>query len=148
MFRDLLFIIVIAIAAGAPVAGQSSYFVSTKSQRFQLNNKPYYFIGTNYWYGSLLGLEKDKRRGIQRLRKELNFLKKNGVTNLRLMAGAEGSGMLNGVIRVGPALQTEQGKLDDRALDGLDLGRPVDRASSCATVPRHGLQALVAPKPA
>jgi mannan endo-1,4-beta-mannosidase len=37
------------------------------------------------------------------------------------MAGAEGSGPISGVIRVGPPLQPEQGKFDERVLDGLDL---------------------------
>jgi len=37
------------------------------------------------------------------------------------MAGAEGSGLLNGVIRVGPPLQPELGKFDPNVLDGLDL---------------------------
>ena len=100
---------------------QRPTFVSVKGHTLQLDERPYYFVGTNYWYGSLLGLEKDKRRGIQRLRIELDFLKRNGVTNLRLMAGVEGSGMLNGVMRVGPSLQPEQGKFDERVLDGLDL---------------------------
>ncbi len=96
-------------------------FVSANDGAFRADGRPYYFVGTNYWYGSLLGLEKDKRRGVGRLRKELDFLRRNGVTNLRLMAGAEGSGMINGVERVGPALQPEHGKFDERALDGLDL---------------------------
>jgi mannan endo-1,4-beta-mannosidase len=104
-----------------PVNAQRSAFVSVARGKLILDGRPHNFIGTNYWYGSLLGLEKDKRRGITRLRKELDFLKANGVTNLRLMAGAEGSGVINGVVRVGPALQTEQGKFDERVLDGLDL---------------------------
>ncbi len=37
------------------------------------------------------------------------------------MAGAEGSGMINGVMRVAPPLQPEQGKFDESVLDGLDL---------------------------
>jgi mannan endo-1,4-beta-mannosidase len=121
IIRYILLPIVITIAALTEIIAQGPSFVSAKSQTFQLNKKPYYFIGTNYWYGSLLGLDEDKRRGIQRLRKELDFLKRNGVTNLRLMAGAEGSGMINGVMRVGPALQTEQGKFEEHSLDGLDL---------------------------
>jgi mannan endo-1,4-beta-mannosidase len=100
---------------------QPRSFVTVRDGRLSLDGKPYYFVGTNYWYGSLLGLEKDRRRGIDRLRKELDFLKKNGVTNLRLMAGAEGSGLMNGVMRVGPPLQPELGKFDESALDGLDL---------------------------
>jgi mannan endo-1,4-beta-mannosidase len=103
------------------LAQKPSLFVSVKGHQFYLNNKPYYFIGTNYWYGSLLGLEKDKKRGAERLRRELDFLKANGVTNLRILAGAEGSGMINGVRRVGPPLQPEQGKFDESVLDGLDL---------------------------
>src|SRR5437764_14995269 len=37
------------------------------------------------------------------------------------MAGAEGSGLINGVTRVGPALQPENGKFDEHVRDGLDL---------------------------
>ena len=51
----------------------------------------------------------------------MDFLKANGVTNLRLLGGAEGSGMINGVIRVGPPLQTEQGKFNVDVLNGLDI---------------------------
>jgi len=98
-----------------------SPFVTVKNHQFEIGGKPYYFIGTNYWYGSLLGLEKDKRRGVERLRRELDFLKANGVTNLRIMAGAEGSGLINGVTRVGPPLQPVAGKFNTEVLDGLDL---------------------------
>ena len=44
-------------------------FVSQRGGNFYQNGKQYRFVGTNYWYGSLLGLEKNKRRGIERLRK-------------------------------------------------------------------------------
>lgn len=103
----------------APTYAQG--FVSVKDHQLILNNKPYYFIGTNYWYGSLIGLEKDKRRGVERLRRELDFLKKNGVTNLRLLGAAEGSGLLNGVTRVGPPLQKDLLEFDESVLDGLDI---------------------------
>lgn len=112
----LLFILIVV-----PFAVKSASFVSVKNHQFYADGKPYYFIGTNYWYGSLLGLEKDKKKGIERLKKELDFLKANGVNNLRIMAGAEGSGMINGVMRVAPPLQPEQGKFDETILDGLDL---------------------------
>lgn len=96
-------------------------FVKVKDHQFFIGDKPYYFIGTNYWYGTYLGLEKDKKRGIERLRKELDFLKANGVTNLRIIAGAEGSGMISGVTRIGPPLQPVQGKFNTEVLDGLDI---------------------------
>lgn len=102
-------------------SAQPKGFVHVRGHQLIADGKPYYFIGTNYWYGSLLGLENDPKRGIGRLRKELDFLKKNGVTNLRLMAGAEGTGPLNGVHRVGPAFQPEQGQFDEEVLKGLDI---------------------------
>jgi mannan endo-1,4-beta-mannosidase len=108
------------ILALAFSAWTQSSFVSVVGHRLYLQDKPYTFVGTNYWYGSLLPLESDRRRGIERLRHELDFLKRHGVTNLRLMAGAEGSGPMNGVTRVGPPLQPEQGKFDETTLKGLD----------------------------
>lgn len=121
MLIRLLIAAVAASAAAISAAAQQPAFISVKGHQFVERNKPYYFVGANYWYGPLLGLEKSKARGIDRLRRELDLLKANGVTNLRLLAGAEGSGQLNGVTRVGPPLQPEQGKFDERALDGLDL---------------------------
>ncbi|MDQ6843398.1 MAG: cellulase family glycosylhydrolase, partial [Bacteroidota bacterium] len=96
-------------------------FVSARNHQFYLNDIPQYYIGTNYWYGELLALEKDKSKGIDRLRKELDFLKQHGVTNLRLVAGAEGSGLVNGVVRIGPPLQPEEGIFDPKILKGLDV---------------------------
>src|SRR5438094_1723122 len=111
----------VAALTGVITSAQPYHFVSVKGHTFFLDGKAYYFVGANYWYGGLLGLEKDERRGIERLRRELDFLRSHGVTNLRLMAGAEGSGLINGVMRVGPPLQPENGKFDEGVLDGLDL---------------------------
>ncbi len=117
----LLALTIIALMFPAKLFAQKSSFVSVKNHQFYSNGKPYYFIGTNYWYGTLLGLEKDKKKGIERLRRELDFLKAHGVANLRIMAGAEGAGMINGVTRVAPPLQPEPGKFNENILDGLDL---------------------------
>lgn len=118
LFKALAFLVCIASISGSLYAAE---FISVKGDRMYAGHKPYYFVGTNYWYGSLLGLEKDRKRGIERLQNELDFLKANGVTNLRLIAGAEGRGMLNGITRVGPPLQPDLGKFDERVLEGLDI---------------------------
>lgn len=102
------------------VTAQPTAFVKLKGHQFTIAGKAYYYIGTNYWYGGLLALEKDPVKGKQRLKKELDFLTSKGVTNLRVLVGAEGSGMINGVQRVKPALQPTKGKFDETILDGLD----------------------------
>src|SRR6185436_5285986 len=108
-----LFAAVVLIASFSSVAlAQRAEFVNARGGQLFIGKNPYYFIGTNYWYGSLLGLENDKKRGVMRLRRELDFLKKSGVTNLRIMAGAEGSGLISGVERVGPPLQPVEGKFN------------------------------------
>ncbi len=119
--RFSLLTVVFIAGSIASFAAAPKSFVTVKGHVLYRDNAPYYFVGANYWYGSLLGLEKDKKRGVERLRRELDFLKANGVMNLRLMAGAEGIGELNGVTRVGPPLQTAAGKFDETVLDGLDL---------------------------
>ncbi|MBX7060985.1 MAG: cellulase family glycosylhydrolase [Pyrinomonadaceae bacterium] len=96
-------------------------FVEVRGERFYVGDAPYFFVGANYWHGSLLGREKDEHRGVERLRSELDLLKRLGITNLRVLAGAEGEGLLNGITRVGPPLQPAKGKFDEGALKSLDL---------------------------
>jgi mannan endo-1,4-beta-mannosidase len=96
-------------------------FIVQKDGRFFLKDQEYTFIGTNYWYGVYLPLQQDTARGINRLRYELDFLKARGVTNLRVLAGAEGSGKILGNYRVGPPLQTAKGVFDTSVLYGLDV---------------------------
>ncbi len=96
-------------------------FVSVKQNQFVYKNKAYYFVGTNFWYASYLGLEKNQKKGIDRLKKELDFLKDNNVKNIRVLAGVEGAGKINGVNRVEPSYQPEAGKFSDENLKGLDF---------------------------
>lgn len=64
-------------------------FVRVENGQFLLNDKPYYFIGTNFWYGPILGSQgPDGDRG--RLARELDALRDRGVTNLRVLVGADG----------------------------------------------------------
>ncbi|GAB3416625.1 glycoside hydrolase 5 family protein [Niabella aquatica] len=96
-------------------------FVQVKEQQLYVKGRPYYFIGANYWYGPLLGMDVRNLSNRERLLKELDFLKKKGVTNLRVMAAVEGTGYVNGVMRVSPALQKSPGAFDDSLLRGLDF---------------------------
>src|SRR5437763_15000754 len=95
--RNYLLIVLLLIAT---ITKAQPEFVKRSGQQFVLKGKPYYYIGANYWYGGYLGLAKNKKNGVERLRKELDFLQSEGITNLRLLAGVEGTGMINGVERV------------------------------------------------
>ncbi|WP_348824523.1 glycoside hydrolase 5 family protein [Flavobacterium aestuarii] len=90
--------------------------ITVKGTQFYKGDKPYSYIGTNYWYGSLLASKKVGDR--KRLLRELDLMKKNGIDNLRILVGGDG-GKYDYTVR--PALQYEQGKYDADLLDGLDF---------------------------
>ena len=90
--------------------------ISVKGTHFYKGNSPYSYIGTNYWYGSLLASKKVGDR--KRLLRELDLMQKNGIDNLHILVGADG-GKYDFTVR--PALQYEQGKYDQDLLDGLDF---------------------------
>lgn len=81
------------------------------------HGKPYYFVGTNFWYGSILA--SDGQGGdMERLVKELDLLKSLGVNNLRVMVGSDGQ---RGILaRVEPTLQVAPRVYNDTLLVGLD----------------------------
>lgn len=93
-------------------------FVKVKDHHFLINGKPYYYVGANYWYGGILGTTSE---GKLRVKKELDFLLSKGVTNLRILAAAEGEGLINGKNRVKPAYQIAQGVFDENNIKGLDF---------------------------
>lgn len=93
----------------------SQKYISVKDNKFIKDGKPYHFIGTNYWYGAMIGAKNGDRT---RLLKELDELKANGITNLRILVGAEGGDQ---DFTVTPALQSEKGKYNQELLDGLDF---------------------------
>ncbi len=115
------FVSILLLTASYHAIAQQKGFVTVKGHQFSLDGKPVYYIGSNYWYGGFLGLEKDSKKGIDRLRTELDFLKDKGVMNLRVLAGPEGTGLVAGTDRVGPPLQTAKGVFDNNFLKGLDV---------------------------
>lgn len=90
--------------------------ISVKGTQFFKGDKPYYFVGANYWYGPLIGAKNIGDR--DRLIKELDLMKSVGIDNLRILVGAEGAGEDS---RVHPALQPKQGVYNEDLLDGLDF---------------------------
>ena len=105
----------LALAISACSAAPS--FISTRGGQFIKNGNPYTYIGTNFWYGPILASE-GQGGDYERLTRELDTLKSLGVTNLRVLVGADGpSGVFS---RVEPTLQTAPGVYNDTLLTGLD----------------------------
>ncbi len=92
-------------------------FVQVKDGHFVCEDYPSHFVGTNFWYGAILG--SDGQGGDRaRLEAELDTLKSLGMTNLRVLVGGDGP---DGIpTRVSPTLQKEPGVYNDTIFRGLD----------------------------
>lgn len=95
---------------------ENNNFIRVKGTQFELNGNPYYFVGTNFWYGCYLG-SPGKTGNRERLVRELKLLKEYGITNLRVLAASEKS-YINASLD--PAIQPEPGVYDEELLEGLD----------------------------
>ncbi|MBR4390061.1 MAG: cellulase family glycosylhydrolase [Prevotella sp.] len=92
-------------------------FVKVKDGHFVRKDKPYYYVGTNFWYGAILGSE-GQGGDRARLCRELDTMKEMGIDNLRILVGSDGQ---RGVTtKVEPTLQIEPGVYNDTILAGLD----------------------------
>lgn len=98
------------------VTSESS-FVEVQDGHFVQDGRQIHFVGTNFWYGAILGSE-----GVggdrARLNRELDTLKSLGVTNLRVLVGGDGP---DGVIaHIEPTLQKAPLQYNDTIFAGLD----------------------------
>lgn len=112
-------ILLLLFLATALVTQAGNDFVRVNGTHFYKggSKEPYYFVGTNLWYGPILG-SAGRGGNRQRLLAELDSLQALGVTNLRILAGAD-AGSKN-VTSVTPCLQEAPGVYNDTLLVGLD----------------------------
>lgn len=92
-------------------------FVQVEGTEFRINDEPYRFVGTNFWYGAYLGQEGDAGNR-DRLIKELDFLVENGITNLRILGASEESVFENSLE---PVFIYANGTFNEELLTGLDF---------------------------
>ena len=111
----MLMSIVMAMAA-CGLSAQTG-FVKVKDGHFIRHGQPYYYVGTNFWYGAILGSE-GQGGDRKRLCSELDKMKSLGIDNLRILVGSDGK---RGVkTKVEPTLQEAPGVYNDTILAGLD----------------------------
>ena len=95
----------------------SKDFVMISNGHFVRGGEPYYYVGTNFWYGAILGSE-GQGGNRERLCRELDAMKQLGIDNLRILVGSDGE---RGVkTKVEPTLQIAPGVYNDTILAGLD----------------------------
>jgi len=82
----------------ASTTRKTNDFVTVRNGRFELRGRPYFYIGTNLWYGCYLG-NPALADGRQRLVRELDRLQSIGAGNLRLLAGSETSPLAGAIPR-------------------------------------------------
>ncbi len=118
MKKLLLLVAVVAMMAGCQQKQQElTDFVRVENGHFVRGDKPYYYVGTNFWYGAILGSE-GQGGNRERLVKELDEMKRMGIDNLRILVGSDGE---RGVkTKVEPTLQVKPGVYNDTILAGLD----------------------------
>ncbi len=93
-------------------------FVKVKDGHFVRDGKPYYYVGTNFWYGAILGSE-GQGGDRDRLCRELDQMKAMGIDNLRILVGSDGERGIT--TKVEPTLQVKPGVYNDTILAGLDF---------------------------
>ena len=93
-------------------------YVKVNGTHFEINGKPYYYLGANFWAGMNLA-SKGQGGDRERLLRELDAMKKLGINNLRILAGSEGPD--TEPYRIVPALQQSPGVYNKDLLDGLDF---------------------------
>ena len=92
-------------------------FIKVKGTQFEVGEKPYYFIGANFWAGMNLGsLGKNGNR--ERLLRELDKMQSIGINNVRIMALTEGPD--TEPYRIIPS-NNNKGILNEDLLVGLDF---------------------------
>jgi len=117
--RYLKFLILLLLITGCSTffVNNSPEFIKVKGTQFILGDKPYYFLGTNLWYGCYLG-SPGEIGDRERLKRELDLLQSLGIKNLRILAASETSEIKNSLK---PSIQIKPGVYDEDLLEGLDF---------------------------
>jgi mannan endo-1,4-beta-mannosidase len=102
----------LAAASAAAAPG----FVTVADGRFERDGAPYCFVGSNLWYGAYLGADADWGDR-DRLARELDLLRANGITNVRVLGASEASPSRN-ALRI--TFRDATDRYNETLLRGLD----------------------------
>ncbi len=116
--RIILYTVMIALYSCSTIdqIDLETKFIKVKNTQFIKDGKPYYFVGTNFWYGIYIG-SSGETKDRERLKLELDKLKSLNVDNLRILAASEESIIKRSLT---PAVQTKLEVYNEDLLNGLD----------------------------
>ena len=97
--------------------GGPGEFVVVRNGRFELRGRPYFYVGTNLWFGCYV-CDAALPGGRRRFVRELDQLHQLGVNNIRLLAGSETSPLVGAIPR---GITREPQQWDEDLLRGLDF---------------------------
>lgn len=100
------------------LAVQAQEYVQVRDGKFWHRGKEYRYVGTNFWYGAILGSE-GQGGNRQRLLQELDAMKAIGIDNVRVLVGGDGRDGIPS--HIAPKLQVQPGVYNDTILAGLDF---------------------------
>lgn len=110
-------VVLLLVLCGCTAHKTEANFVTVKDGKFYVGDKEYRYVGTNFWYGAILGSE-GRGGNRERLAKELDDMKAIGIDNVRVLVGGDGREGIPSHIE--PVLQTAPGEYNDTLLAGLD----------------------------
>jgi mannan endo-1,4-beta-mannosidase len=113
----LIVLIFIAGACNTETGTQQAPFVKVDGLHFKIGNEKYLYTGVNFWHAAYLGANIIEG-GQERLVRELDLMKQNGITNLRVMAASEASDLK---MSVSPCFMETPGEVNEELLKGLDF---------------------------
>ena len=117
MKKSILFLSLLTLLASCTTTQEESPFVTVRNGKFYQGGKEYRYVGTNFWYGAILG-SKGLGGNRERLVQELDDMKAVGIDNVRVLIGGDGREGIPSHIY--PKLQSEPGVYNDTILEGLD----------------------------
>lgn len=115
--KKICTLLLLLVGVCAQIHCAPGQFVTVRNGRFYQGEKPYTFVGTNFWYGAILASE-GQGGNRKMLKKQLDLMQKYGIDNLRILVGGDGPEGDPSQIR--PTLQKEPGVYNDTILRGLD----------------------------
>ena len=112
----LALLLVLIVLGWGCTNGSDQNFIRVEDGEFIDNGESYNFVGTNFWYGAYLGQEGEAGNR-ERLKKELDFLVENGITNLRVLGASEEASFENSLE---PVFIRKDGSFNESLMVGMD----------------------------